>query len=297
LTKVVLKREKNMSIQKIAIMVLLLASSSAQAESTIANPSDSPVDSFESGGIFELSLGWQNGPTKISGSSDYSFAAQRVAGSYYNQRLALQANPAWQQINQAWDRTYMHLADIPGIKNGFNGINGGFHFGYDGKLPKWNFVIGLIMGGSLDGGKAEAACPYLNRQVNSNNYAVTDTYGIQYVSVKHNGEFDAAIRLGYAIQHALPFIKLGWAIHNFVMTVPGYKGKTKWPSAFMFGLGLEYGVSRNTMIGVCSEVHFIQNAHFKAPNQMCPGSSVSIKPKLFNALFTVKYKYPETRAQ
>ena len=120
-----------------------------------------------------------------------------------------------------------------------------------------------------------------------------DSMGIARSKLKHGGFFDAATRFGYVIGRALPFVKVGWGMHQYTLhyDFPGNTPQSKWFNCVTVGAGVDVTVHKNILIGLVADVDFCAKKKFKVSTMFDPEDTLSVRPRNFRTMFTMKCKF------
>jgi outer membrane immunogenic protein len=105
-------------------------------------------------------------------------------------------------------------------------------------------------------------------------------------------------RIGYAFNNWLPYIKGGYAGANNKFGVSDTAGanqgsgsETKWHNGWTVGGGLEYGLTRNWIIGIEYDYIGLQTKSYAVQGGSTGVYTFDVKPKIHEVLLRISYKF------
>jgi outer membrane immunogenic protein len=130
-------------------------------------------------------------------------------------------------------------ASVPTINEApmvLNGVTGGIFAGYGKEMGASRVYLGLEAAYLLSGGKFE----YENSTME--------------IGMKKKDTLELGLRLGVAMNNALPYVKVGFANSKFedktIDTIANSVKESKRLNGFLVGAGIDLKVSRNVMMGL-----------------------------------------------
>ncbi|MGL4427027.1 MAG: outer membrane protein [Alphaproteobacteria bacterium] len=162
-----------------------------------------------------------------------------------------------------------------------DGLNGGIFAGYGKEMGASRVYLGLEVAYLLSGDKHKG----------------------QLEEFKKKDALELALRLGVAMNNALPYLKVGFASSKFeekiITAVPYIHKKSKRLNGFLIGAGVDLKVSRNVMMGL--GYTYTMYKEMKTGQMSIDGGTTAIgpndfasfkdKPKSHNMMVRVAYTF------
>lgn len=105
-------------------------------------------------------------------------------------------------------------------------------------------------------------------------------------------------RIGYAFNNWLPYIKGGYAGANNKFSVSdavganqGSGSETKWHNGWVFGAGVEYGLTRNWIVGIEYDYIGLQSKNYNVTGASAGAYTFDVKPRIHEVLMRLSYKF------
>jgi outer membrane immunogenic protein len=163
------------------------------------------------------------------------------------------------------------------------GFVGGGQLGCNYQVNQWVFGLETTFAGTS-----------IKGSLNNTSFGTSD----DVFSTQVNSIFTLTGRLGYAINNWLPYIKGGYAGANNKFGVSDTSGanqgsgsETKWHNGWTFGAGLEYGLTRNWIVGIEYDYIGLQSKNYAVQGASAGVYAFDVKPRIQEVLLRVSYKF------
>ncbi len=184
--------------------------------------------------------------------------------------------------NTANTTAFGDLGPGEGFTTTKSGFVGGGQLGCNYQVNQWVFGIeGTFAGSTIKGDVANT----------------TFGAGDDVFNVKINSIATVTGRLGYAFNNWLPYIKGGYAGANVKFSVDdtvgttGSGSETKWLSGWTVGGGLEYGLTRNWILGIEYNYIDLGTKSYNVAGSAAGVYTFDVKPRIHEVLARVSYKF------